>query len=277
MIIGHARILSDFRKLAQTNRLSHGYIFFGPSMVGKRTVALGLASYLETGNLESRGILQDCLTIEPDADGKIGIDSIRPIKGFLWQRPIISSRRTLVLDRAELLTAEAQNALLKITEEPPSSTLFILVTNDLESLNPTILSRLYHVFLPALSVAEVKKWLVEALKIKTAEAERIASESLGKPGLAAAIIGDKKFNYYIAAAEKLLKVAPAGRREFIKKLMDKEDFNFPVLLDAVILRRVLLRSSGKSVIPGWHELLDLRRKAAYFNLNPRLQIEGLLS
>src|SRR5690349_15600623 len=113
-IIGHETALADLKKLADRGALSHSYLFFGPAMVGKKMVARALAEHLEKRENAATVALSDCILIEPGEGGSIGIDTVRDIKNFLWQKPNVSARRTLIIDDAELLTAEAQNALLKI-------------------------------------------------------------------------------------------------------------------------------------------------------------------
>src|ERR1700733_12334468 len=132
MLIGHKGIIGDMKKLAEKGQLSHGYIFYGPSMVGKRMIAVGLAKFLETGEFDSlkeHEVLQDYTVITSPNKNSIGIDAVREIRHFLWQKPVASLKRTLIIDEAELLTTEAQNALLKIAEEPPASSLLILVAS----------------------------------------------------------------------------------------------------------------------------------------------------
>jgi len=68
-------------------------------------------------------------------------------------------RRTAIIDECELLTTEAQNALLKITEEPPLSSLLVLATNDLDALLPTISSRLQKIYFGIVTEKEIVAWL----------------------------------------------------------------------------------------------------------------------
>lgn len=71
----------------------------------------------------------------------LGIEDIKQIQKKIFLKPIKSKVKAIVIDEAELLTIEAQNALLKILEEPPNHTLIILATNTKETLLPTIISR----------------------------------------------------------------------------------------------------------------------------------------
>ncbi len=179
-IVGHAEIIGDLKKLTKKGTLSHGYIFYGPAMVGKRTIALAFAKFLEKGEFEpvlEHEVLQDAKLISPaPGENSIGVLAAREVKHFLWQKPNVSEKRTLIIDDAELLTTEAQNALLKVTEEPPASSLLIIVTSDTESLMPTLLSRLQKIYFGAVAEKEI--------------AGPVAKKALGKPGLASRLEHD---------------------------------------------------------------------------------------
>ncbi|MDE2020132.1 MAG: hypothetical protein KGJ13_07345 [Patescibacteria group bacterium] len=303
-MLGHQKIFADLQSLARGNALSHAYLFHGPSMVGKKRAARMLAEYLESEGLEQRlkkdersgvvspighyastaeenAILNDCTMIEP-MNGSIGIDAVREIKNFLWQKPNASPRRTLVIDDAELLTAEAQNALLKITEEPPESSLLILVAADAEALMPTLLSRLEKVYFGLVPEREIAAWLGARKKEKgTRDKESFPIQrSMGKPGLAWRLVHDEELKKNIALAENFLKSQPATRRDFIKKLIEPEEFDLNRFLDAVIMVLAWNRTGNQKPATGnrlWHKALALREREANFSLNPRLQLENLLS
>ncbi len=275
MIIGHKEIIKDLKKLADANELSHGYIFWGSAMIGKRTFAVSLARYLETKDFESTLILQDCVVVSPNESGTIGIDQVRRIKNFLWQKPAVSSLRTLIVDDADRMTTEAQNAILKVAEEPPVSSLLILITSDADALNPTISSRLQSIYFSPVPQKEIETWAGEIYGDKKSVTEAVL-KSVGRPGLTHALLTDEDFAEAIENAEKLMGLSAEKRKDFLKKLMDRDGFNFAKLLDALIL----VSSWGflkdkKSTL--WHRLLQLRHDAAYFNLNPRLQIESLFT
>ncbi|MDP2598848.1 MAG: hypothetical protein Q8P49_03400 [Candidatus Liptonbacteria bacterium] len=295
MLIGHQDIIKDLARLAKKSELPHGYIFFGSSMVGKRTVAQALANFLENGVFEPPAgstVLQDAITIAPDEKGTLGIDSVRELKNFLWQKPMVSARRTAVIDGGELLTPEAQNALLKITEEPPRSSLLILVTSDIDGLLPTISSRLQKLYFGTVPEKGIVSWFAESTNKALTKSDfvTIAKRAMGKPGLAWKLIHDSEFREISKSAENLLKLPGEKRRDFVKKLMEDESFDFAKLLDAMIL--CIAADVVKSFDPAqdlslpsrerekqrrrWHKFLSLRHDVAYFNLNPKLQLEALL-
>ena len=300
MLIGHKKIIEDLKSLIKKDALPHGFIFIGPAMVGKRMLALALANFLEHGTFvppSENAVLQDAKVIdlafmkllEPDtAGGSIGIDAAREIKNFLWQRPNVSARRTLIIDDAAMMTNEAQNAILKITEEPPASSLLILIASDAESLLPTILSRLQKISFGTVPESEIAQWLSESYAVPVAKAVAAAKKSFGKPGLAWRLMFDTTLAKNIAYAEKFLKTTATARRDVIKKIIEPDDFNLRIFLDAVMLvltwdgwsSKVLPRNSGgqvKNKVALWHKTLALYGRITDFSLNPRLQLENLLN
>jgi DNA polymerase III delta prime subunit len=290
-MIGHEAIIRDLKDLNDRGVLGHGYIFVGPAMVGKRTVATALGHYLEKGLFEPLGgdtghleVLQDLKIIDvssmkalnPDASGEsIGIDAAREVKNFLWQKPNTSARRTLIIDNAELLTTEAQNALLKITEEPPASSLLILITSDIESILPTIVSRLPKIYFGGVPQTAIEQWLLDSEGLTKAKAQTLARRALGKPGIAWRMLHDAAFQENLALAEQFLKTTPTGRRDFIKKLIDPDDFSLRTFLDAVIMT-LAWETPSKAKSQFWHKTLKLYEGVNNFSLNPRLQLEALM-
>ncbi len=290
-IIGHEAIISDLKDLTARGVLGHGYIFVGPAMVGKRTVSLALGHYLEKGVFESASaevghgeVFQDIKIIDvafmkmlnPDASGdSIGIDAAREVKTFLWQKPNTSARRTLIIDNAELLTTEAQNALLKITEEPPASSLLILITSDIESILPTIASRLPKIYFGAVPQTAIEAWLMKEEHLTKAKATTLARRALGKPGIAWRMLHDEAFQKNLELAEAFLKTTPTARRDFIKKLIDPDDFSLRIFLDAVIMT-LAWETPSKAKSQFWHKTLKLYEGVSNFSLNPRLQLEALM-
>ena len=88
-----------------------------------------------------RGLHPDVVVIEPGDTGSIKIDPIRDVIERAGYRPFEGRRRVVIIDEADALVPQAQNALLKTLEEPPSSSVFILVSARADSLLPTVQSR----------------------------------------------------------------------------------------------------------------------------------------
>lgn len=231
---------SDLKKLfsglIKEDRLSHGYIFFGNGADEVRlSAAKNLANFLETGKWEkAERVLNDSMLYDARTDG--GIDLIRSASGFLWQKPAVSSRRLLVIDNAQALTLPAQNAILKIAEEPPAGALLVLILRDPGALLPAVRSRFQKIFL--------------------------AGEDSGEP--------------VIKEVGVFLKAAPAKRKEFLKALMERteeeprliEDFVFGLMSE---LKKDPVKNwkTLKSLSSRWALMNE-------FNLNKRLQLEAAL-
>lgn len=142
-----AELKKDFINLIKADKLAHGYLFFG---FGRRSLSEGdfalefshaLANYLENTKWQTAvAPLLDALTIGS------GIDEMRAGIHFLWQKPVKSPRKTLIIPAGENLTPEAQNAILKITEESPAHALIILLAKNLEVLLPTLRSRFQKIY-----------------------------------------------------------------------------------------------------------------------------------
>ena len=136
----------DFSRLISANRLSHSYIFFGPAPEIQEQLARGLSAYLEVQEWDSGGkVIIDANFLDARLDS--GIETAREMVIFLWQKPLRALRRTFVVVHAQNLTVPAQNAILKIAEEPPPHALIILLVNDPESLIQPLTSRFQKIYL----------------------------------------------------------------------------------------------------------------------------------
>lgn len=283
MFIGNQHLVKDFQGLVKNGRLAHGYIFFGEPQVGKFSFALSLANFLETGNFEVSGrTLSEVLTIKES-----GIDCVREIKNFLWQKPQNSPKRTVIIDNADLLTAEAQSAILKITEEPPEHALIILIVSNLNNILPPILSRLQKIYFSRISKNEISDFLIKSLDVKSDKAEALALLAYGRPGRAIDLINNKDLAESDDMAQKFLRSTGFNKSQFIKKLVDDQKAKSrselrsatgerPEMLDRffesliVILRKDPVKNH--QIIKSILSRLFLIKS---YNVNKRLQIEAI--
>lgn len=183
--------------LAEINRgvISHAYIIEGALGVGKYIFAQKAArAILCTGAVKPCGLCSACRKCEaesyPDlhvfsADGSsFKVDAVREIKRRVNLRPSEGDRAVYILKDAQAMTAAAQNALLKVFEEPPPGTVFFLLTEKREALLPTVRSRGRIIRLSAAEDAAVAEYLRErfpkADAEAVAEAVRMAEGSFGR-------------------------------------------------------------------------------------------------
>lgn len=141
----------------KSNMISHAYMFEGPSGVGKNTMARDLATtLLEMENLFNS---PDYIEITPDGNS-IKIAQIRKLQSDILVKPY-KSYKIYVIDEAQKMTVEAQNALLKTLEEPPKYAIIILITNNKESLLDTIKSRCEIIKFTPIPLVEVADYMTQ--------------------------------------------------------------------------------------------------------------------
>lgn len=275
MLFGLDKNLETLKDLAKADSLPHGFIFYGPEMVGKFTAAKALASYFEKKDWDFEGVLEDAHIIQPDEEGTIGIDAVREIKTFVYQRPNFSKYRTLILDEAERMTEAAENALLKVAEEPPESSLIILIVREPELLSATLRSRFQKIYFGEWNIDDLEEYLKKDKKYPAAEAKKLAKLSGGKVGLAILLKTDEEFKKRMTVALKYLESMPQSRSELLKKLQEDETWNIERFLDDLALALVAKYEGSKGFAEAYHALMETRQNFGYYNLSPKIQMEAL--
>ncbi|NTW27056.1 MAG: AAA family ATPase [Candidatus Moranbacteria bacterium] len=155
--IGNKKAVDVLQKSIKNAALNHAYLFSGPERVGKFTLAKMFALSAIAGaqlsldvELENKDALLDLIIVEPEIVTKngiskqrdISIESVRDAKQSLSLYPYHGKYKILIINDAHKLNVSAQNALLKILEEPNQTTILILVTSEIDRILPTMLSRL---------------------------------------------------------------------------------------------------------------------------------------
>jgi DNA polymerase-3 subunit delta' len=223
-IAGNRNLVDLIARAASRGTLPPSLIFAGPEGVGKRMTAVALAQLMNClqpdtfagldacGTCASckriaRGVHADVLMIEPGDTGAIKIDQVRDAIERSAYRPFEGRRRLVIVNDAEALNAEAQNALLKTLEEPPAASTFILVTSRPDMLLPTVLSRCQRLRFGRLSPADVAEVLIRDHKYSEGDAHAAASLSDGSVGRALEDGSDESVDAREAATELLDAVA----------------------------------------------------------------------
>jgi|GEM_PF-2317133 len=129
--------------LLTSANLSHAYLIWGYGPHEGKITAI--QDFLVT--LEPPPFV-DSLIIFP-IEGTTGIEAVREAQRFIWQKPARSARKTIIVADAATLTREAQDAFLKIVEEPPEHGLILFVAQDPAFLSPALQSRFQKIYIPA--------------------------------------------------------------------------------------------------------------------------------
>jgi DNA polymerase-3 subunit delta' len=170
-ITDHRQLLDLLGRSVSRGTLPSSLIFAGPPGSGKRATAVALAQALNCLEPQTtahasrdacgrcsacrriaRGVHPDVLTVEPGDNGSIRIDQVRDVVERAGYRPFEGHRRVVIIDEADALVPPAQHALLKTLEEPPSASIFVLVTAKPDLLLPTVRSRCVRLWFAASEV-----------------------------------------------------------------------------------------------------------------------------
>lgn len=133
---GHQKQWQFLTKSAKLGKLPHALLFYGQERIGKKALAIEFAEFLI-----GRTSPPDFILVEPEDSKEIQISQIRNLIQKLSFKPYLADLKLAVIDKAHLMTQEAQNCFLKFLEEPKDKTFLILITEYPAMLLPTILSR----------------------------------------------------------------------------------------------------------------------------------------
>lgn len=262
-IYGREQTTSALRTALAEGRIAHAYLFCGPDGIGKKLLAKVLSAALicERGMDEACEICPACLKVKvgshPDLhwiapDGKsLKIAQIREVKNMAYLKPREGRFQVFVLERAETMTPEAGNSLLKVLEEPPPATVFILLADSPTGLLPTVVSRSQLYPLLRLGTDALTRILQEArISLSPAECERIVAAAEGIPGRALGLAREGEHRQYTEAVTLLTELLKKGD---VATLADSvsENTALPLLLDALVtvLRDILvLQATGNQCL-----------------------------
>ena len=258
-VIGHAHLIDLLARSVAGGTLPPSLVLAGPSGIGKRLAAVSVAQALNclkgsgfrvqgsgfgvqgsgfgvqgsgfdacgvcAGCLKiARGVHPDVLIVEPGDSGAIKIDQVRDIVDRAAYRPFEGRRRAVIIDDADALVPAAQNALLKTLEEPPPSSVFMLVTARPDVLLPTVRSRCPQLRFRPLPASDIARVLV-ARGYSEHEARAVAATADGSIGRALEASADELVEARDLAQRVLAHAATTGdaarRLDGAKELLTK--------------------------------------------------------
>lgn len=218
-IVGQEQIKEHLQGAMKTGKVSHAYIINGERFSGKEFIAriFAMALQCEVEGTEPCQVCHSCkqaltdnqpdiIYVSHEKPGSIGVDDIRAqVNGDIAIKPYSSPYKIYIINEAEKMTPQAQNALLKTLEEPPAYAVIILLTTNVNSLLQTILSRCVILHMKPVSDDLVKDFLMTQMQVPDYKAEVCAAFARGNIGKAKHLASSEDFEKLKEEALALLK------------------------------------------------------------------------
>lgn len=234
-VVGHKNIIKYIESAVQADAVSHAYILNGERGSGKKLLANLFAMSLQCQdrdeNGEACGKCQSCkqalhgnqpdiVRVSHEKLTTISVDDIRQqVNNDIVIKPYSSKYKIYIIPEADLMSVQAQNALLKTIEEPPEYAVIMLLTENAEVLLPTIRSRCVMMKLRNIKDQLVKKYLMEQMEIPDYKADVCVAFAQGNMGKAIMLANSDYFNEI--------------KEEVVHLLRNIDEMDVPELMDAV--------------------------------------------
>lgn len=265
-VVGHEEIISHLQNAIRLGKVSHAYIFGGEHGSGKKLLASLFAMTLQCQEHGIEPCMKcasckkalnknhpDIINITHEKPNSIGIDEIRDqLINDVGIKPYESPYKIYIVNDADKLTLQAQNALLKTIEEPPAYAVVMLLADNPDALLPTITSRCVILSLKPVGDRLVKDYLMDRMHIPDYQAEVQASFAQGNVGKAQQMANSAEFTELTENALRILKHSREMEvYELVDaiKIMSAEKQNIYDYLDLFTMwfRDVLLFKATKEV------------------------------
>lgn len=218
-IIGHEQIIKHLRNAIALDMVSHAYILNGPEYSGKMMLAEAFAAALQCEGEGERPCMAcrscrqaadhnqpDIIYVRHEKPNTIGVDDIRTqINNDIVIKPYSSRFKVYIVDEAEKMNQQAQNALLKTIEEPPAYAVILLLTTNADGFLQTILSRCITLNLKAVREDVIREYLMRHYQIPDYQADVCAAFSQGNVGKAVQLASSEDFHELKASVLQLVK------------------------------------------------------------------------
>ena len=218
-VVGHKDIINYIRNAVTENKVSHAYILNGERGSGKKMLANLFATTLlceEQGpdpcnvchscHQAESGNHPDIIRVTHEKPNTISVDDIRrQVNEDIQIKPYQGPYQIYIIAEADLMTVQAQNALLKTIEEPPAYAVIFLLTENAEALLPTITSRCVMLKLRNIKDTLIRKYLMETMHVPDYKADMCTAFAQGNMGRAIMLASSDHFNEIREEAVQLLK------------------------------------------------------------------------
>lgn len=206
-VIGHEGIIGHFKSSIEQGKVAHAYLIHGEKGTGKKLLAGLFAKTLqcEAGGTDPCGKCRSCIQCEtgnqPDViwvthekPSVISVDDIREqVNKSIIVRPYSSRYKIYIIPQGEMMNPQAQNALLKTLEEPPEYAVILLLTNNIDKMLPTIISRCITLNLRPVGELDMMEYL-SRIGVPAAKAKFCVGFAFGNLGKAVRLATSEEYN-----------------------------------------------------------------------------------
>ncbi len=242
-IIGQEQLKEHLQNAISANKVSHAYIINGERSSGKEFIAKVFATTLqcEKGGIEPCMECHSCkqalslnhpdiIFVSHEKPNTISVEDIRAqINNDITIKPYSSPRKIYIINEGEKMTVQAQNALLKTLEEPPEYAVILILTSNVDTLLPTILSRCVVLNMKPVPDDKVKKYLMEELKVPDYKANICVAFARGNIGKAKMLASSEEFDKVKEEAVTLVKyINDMELNEIVKAIKKISEYKFNV-------------------------------------------------
>lgn len=214
-LVGNSSINISITNALRENRLPHAILIEGEKGNGRHTLAYYLARAIVCDNKNAPcGECRNCVmginhpditVIAPEENKKnITVAQVRELKNEAYIKPHMAKRRVFIIDYADTLNEQSQNALLKVLEEPPESTLFILIAENKSSLLETIISRCVLLSLSTPERSQALEYIMSVTEYSENEVSEALLQSRNNIGKALDLLSGKEDSKTSTAAKEFL-------------------------------------------------------------------------
>ncbi|HJD45623.1 MAG TPA: DNA polymerase III subunit delta', partial [Candidatus Mediterraneibacter norfolkensis] len=220
-VVGHKNIIKYIESAVSADAVSHAYILNGERGSGKKMLASLFSMSLQCQNRQEDGDAcgkcqsckqavsgnhPDIIRVTHEKPNTISVDDIREqVNNDIVIKPYSSKYKIYIIPDADMMSVQAQNALLKTIEEPPEYAVIMLLTENAETLLPTIRSRCVMMKLRNIKDQLVKKYLMEQMEVPDYKADVCVAFAQGNMGKAILLATSDYFNEIKEEAVQLLR------------------------------------------------------------------------
>lgn len=265
-VVGHKNIINYIRSAVKEDKVSHAYVLNGERGAGKKMLANLFATTLlcEKAGPDPCNVCHSCKQAEsgnhPDIikvthekPNTISVDDIREqVNNTIMIKPYQGPYKVYIIPQADMMSVQAQNAILKTIEEPPEYAVIMLLTENAQTLLPTIMSRCVMLKLRNIKDTLIKKFLMETMQVPDYKADMCTAFAQGNMGRAILLSNSEHFNEIRDEAVQLLKyIQEMELSEIVEavKRITKYKLEINDYLDIIMIwyRDILLYKATKDI------------------------------